>query len=121
MVLKTKYNNIECITYGLFLYENNGIITRRFEPCCYYKIEMPNGEVETININITNIYDDEFTVFIQINTLIIKEHNGIIERNEKVFECQFNKENFNEIISDENNEKNNIFYSYLETVDITAL
>ena len=59
---------------------------------------------------------DEYTI-----PLIIKEHDGIIERNEKVFECQFNKENFNEIISDEINEKNNIFYSYLETVDITAL
>jgi hypothetical protein len=120
--LKSKYHNAHWSQYLLCAYEQDSNIIHCFEPGgCYNNATsfLENGSGIYIEI-IDYIVEDE-TIKFTIKTNILKNKNGVVETNKKIFECVFDEEDFNKKISDEITKENGKFYEYLETVDTTAL
>ena len=120
--LTTKYYNAHWSQYLLHVYEQDGNQIHCFEPGgSYINATSRLKDGNDINIEIINFIIEDETIKFTIKTNILKRKNGIVETNEKIFECVFNKEDYNKKISNAIDEQNGQFYKYLETVDTTSL
>ena len=120
--LQSKYYNAYWSQYVLHMFEQDSNVFHCFEPGGgYYNATSELKDGNDINIEIINFIIEDETIKFTIKTNILKRKDGIVETNEKIFECVFNKEDYNKKISDDIDEQNGQFYKYLETVDTTSL
>jgi hypothetical protein len=118
-----KYNYIRWMQYAYHLHiDEYGENQYNVFPCAKFCNEssLTNGGA-VINIQIGGCFCTSESVSFFIQTLIVKEKNGVNEFFSKIFNCEYKKENYNMPQDDEIELTNKQFYDYLETVDTTTL